>query len=235
MERCIYYKNSENLRFDKQEHVIPAGLGGKQMLKKGVVSNEANESFSGIELVLLRDSIIGLNRMNNGPGKRGSLNLNKVKNPVMRVIRPDSEYSQMDFVLGFIFMGKSVVIPQLTTYFDHHSISYQYLATNINVPSVDILQAELNQNLIQFLEDKKRKYKPVHMPFTTDKHLVHIGWYKKNWYVTTSFKVKLNLDILAGDMLPLLYKLREELKNKKTLFKPKFMEEVVLDLKTNLI
>ena len=70
MTQCIYYKKSEqHLRFDKEEHVIPAGLGGIQKLQRGTVSDEANEKFSKLETVVLRNSFIGLNRMNNGPGK----------------------------------------------------------------------------------------------------------------------------------------------------------------------
>lgn len=226
MSGCIYYKNSDNLRFDKQEHVIPAGLGGKRMLEKGIVSDEANEKFSKVELVVLRNSIIGLNRMNNGPGKRGSHNLNKVKNPIMRVIKPDSYYSQMEFLLGFIFMGKSVVIPQLTTYFDQQSITHKYLAADININSIDNLQTEMNDKVIQFLKNKNRKYKLVSMPFTTDKLFLHIGFHQKNWYVATSMKGKPPLDFLAHELLPSLYKLKEKSKNQKMLSKLEFIEEV---------
>lgn len=234
MNRCIYYKKSEDLRFDKQEHVIPAGLGGKQMLEKGVVSDEANEKFSKTELKVLRDSIVGLNRMNNGPGKRGSLKLKKVKNPTVTVIRPDSTNDKIDILLGFVFMGKSVVIPQLATYWEEYSLSYQYAALNLDISSMDFLQTELNDKLIHFLESKKRNYRPVHVPFTTDKNFVHIGYYQKTWYVATSFKVRLNLDVFAADMLPVLYELREKIKNDKEAFKPEFMDNVVFKFERDL-
>ena len=42
---CIYYKRFD-LRFNKEEHVIPAGLGGTLKLSKGYVSDEANEFFT---------------------------------------------------------------------------------------------------------------------------------------------------------------------------------------------
>ena len=32
---CVYYKDAEGLRFEKQEHIIPAFLGGKKMLDQG--------------------------------------------------------------------------------------------------------------------------------------------------------------------------------------------------------
>ena len=39
---CIYLGNSDKLTYQKQEHVFPAGLGGKRMLDYGVVSDQAN-------------------------------------------------------------------------------------------------------------------------------------------------------------------------------------------------
>lgn len=68
MGYCIYYKKTEpDLRFDKEEHIIPAGLGGIHKPEKGSVSDEAYEKFSKIETVALRNSIIAFNRMNPTP------------------------------------------------------------------------------------------------------------------------------------------------------------------------
>ncbi len=53
---CVYYKDAEGLRFEKQEHIIPAFLGGKKMLDQGVVSDQANELFSGKISRFLHDS-----------------------------------------------------------------------------------------------------------------------------------------------------------------------------------
>lgn len=233
MELCIYYKKSEGLRFTKQEHIIPAGLGGKQMLGKGVVSDQANERFSKTELKVLRDSFIGLNRMNNGPGKRGSLKLKKVKNPTVTVIKSDSANHKIDTLLGFIFLGKSVVIPQLNTYWDDPPF-YRYVISNIDTSSVDFLKTKLNDNVIDFLESKERNYKSVHMPFTTDKKFVHIGLYEKTWYVTTSFKEQLVLDHFAHDILPTLYDLREKLKCAKYSFDLDYREDMVFKFKKEL-
>lgn len=234
MEHCIYYKKHEGLRFDKQEHIIPAGLGGKQMLAKGVVSDEANEMFSKTELKVLRDSFIGLNRMNNGPGKRGSLKLKKVKSPTITVLRPDVANEKIDILLGFIFMGESVVIPQLATYWERNSLSYHYAALNLDIPSIKLFQIEMNEKIIQFLESKKRNFRPVHVPFSTDKNFAHIGYYKNTWYVATSFKRRLNLDVMAADLLPVLYELREKLENEKSSFKPDFMDKVVFKFEKKL-
>lgn len=55
MGNCIYLKKSEpDVRFTKREHVIPAGLGGIAKLSLGVVSDEANEYFSPLEMETLR-------------------------------------------------------------------------------------------------------------------------------------------------------------------------------------
>lgn len=68
---CIYYGESENLTYEKQEHVIPAGLGGHIKLGKGVVSDQANEYFSPLERDVLEKSFVMVNRVIEGPGKRG--------------------------------------------------------------------------------------------------------------------------------------------------------------------
>lgn len=64
--------------------------------------------FSKLETVVLRNSFIGLNRRNNGPGKRGNLNVKKVKTPVMHVLKQE-EGSPIDFLLGFIFSGNLIL------------------------------------------------------------------------------------------------------------------------------
>lgn len=69
---CIYYGNERNLTYEKQEHVFPAGLGGIAMLPKGMVSDQANELFSPLEAKLMHDSLISIERVLFGPGKRGS-------------------------------------------------------------------------------------------------------------------------------------------------------------------
>ena len=234
MTICIYYKNTKDLNFNKQEHIIPAGLGGKQMLEKGIVSDEANEEFSKTELKVLRNSIIGLNRMNNGPGKRGSLKLKKVQNPPVTVIRSDSVNDKIGILLGFIFMGKSVAIPQLNTYWKKDSVSYSYTAPNLDLPSFNFSPSEINDNFINFLKSRKRIYRTIPVTFTTDKNFVHIGYYNKTWYIATSFKVRLDLNVFASDMLPILYKIKEQLKNDNAVSKPEFMDDIVFKFEKKL-
>lgn len=99
---CVYYKDAEGLRFEKQEHIIPAFLGGKKMLDQGVVSDQANELFSGIEKHVSMESFININRMFLGPGKRGSKNPKKAGSAKISVMCSQNGRAS----LGYILMGK---------------------------------------------------------------------------------------------------------------------------------
>ena len=70
---CMYGKSAEGT-FEKREHIIPAFMGGMQKLPKGSVCDEINELFSPMEFHVSQHSILALNRMFYGPGKRGSQN-----------------------------------------------------------------------------------------------------------------------------------------------------------------
>lgn len=227
MGHCIYYKKSDgDLRFAKEEHVIPAGLGGRQTLERGIVSDEANEKFSKIEVKVLRNSILALNRINFGPGKRGSFNVNRVKNPIMQVLK-DEKSTFEEFMLGFIFIGKNITIPQIIIHFDGNIVKTSYVSTTLIEQDIDNFYLDFDKKLIQFLQNKKRNYKPVQMPFIympyrVNKHFVSIGHYQGKWYIATSHK-NLNLDFIALTILPIL---TERASNK--LHKPKLLD---LDLK----
>ena len=105
---CVYYKDAEGLRFEKQEHIIPAFLGGKKMLDQGVVSDQANELFSGIEKHVSMESFININRMFLGPGKRGSKNPKKAGSAKISVMCSQNGRAS----LGYILMGKPKQIMQ---------------------------------------------------------------------------------------------------------------------------
>jgi hypothetical protein len=210
---CIYYKKTEpDLCFDKEEHIIPAGLGGIQKLRKGSVSDEANEMFSKIETVALRNSLVAINRMNFGPGKRGSLNIKKIKSPVMRILKQE-EYN-VEFLLGFIFAGQSYIIPQIILDFNDEENSFipYFISTMLNEQLIVDFPSELIKKLMQFSEDKDRKFKLVYMPFETYKHFINIGYYEGKWYAATSHKT-INMNFLAEDLLfPMLNQMLEESK-----------------------
>lgn len=235
MGYCIYYKKSNpHLHFDKEEHVIPAGLGGIQKLKKGTVSDEANEKFSKLETVVLRNSLIALNRMNNGPGKRGGLNVKKVKSPVMRVLKQEKG-SSVEFVLGFIFAGQSYIIPQIILDFDIKSNTFlpMYMSTVLDEQSISDFPLDLDKKLIQLFKNKNMSWKLVNLPFETTKHFINIGHYQGKWYATTSFKI-INKDLLALDMLPMLNEKLKESEDKKRLSKPEILGELLLKYEDKL-
>ncbi|MEX6702035.1 hypothetical protein ABS315_20925 [Peribacillus frigoritolerans] len=233
---CIYYKKSdEDLRFDKEEHIIPAGLGGIQKLEKGTVSDEANEKFSKLETVALRNSFIAINRMNFGPGKRGSLNVKKIKSPVMRVLKQEGD-NVLEFVLGFIFAGQSYFIPQIILDFDDEDNSFipYFMSTILNGKSIEDFPLELIGNIIEFLESEKREFKLVHMPFETNKHFINIGYYERKWYAATSHKT-INMDLLAENLLlPMLKEMKDKSKEKKEFSKPEILSELLFEYKDQI-
>lgn len=241
MSFCIYYKKADpDLRFDKEEHVIPAGLGGIKKLEKGTVSDEANERFSKEELVVLRDSPIGLNRMNNGPGKRGNLNVNKIKQPRVQVLEQNKEQGVLDFLLGFIFAGDSYPIPQLVVEFNDYKdetsvLSPIYISPNMDESSIGNFQMELNKDLIRFFANDEKKYQTLQVPFKTNKHLVHIGHYRGRWYVASSLNKPINMDNLGKTLVWLmLSQIKEKSRNEKKLNKPQIINKPLLRYKKQL-
>lgn len=73
MENCIYIESNISLTYNKQEHVLPAGLGCVDKLEQGLVSDQANIIFSKYELDFLENTPLGFVRQRN-IGKRGNLN-----------------------------------------------------------------------------------------------------------------------------------------------------------------
>lgn len=206
MKNCIYYLDSNiNLKFNKQEHVIPAGLGGITKLDKGMVSDEANEVFSKKELRALRESFIAVNRMNLGPGKRGNLNFNKIKNPKMRVLQQVDKNHDIEFLLGFIYAGNSYIIPQLILSFDDDegTVKPNFTASPFHEDNINEFPLGFNKRLKSFLKFHNNNFTLIEMPFQTNSHFINVGFYKGKWYAATSHKI-INMDILAKEFLPMV-------------------------------
>lgn len=222
MSSCIYLNKTEaNLNYTKREHVIPAGLGGINKLPLGSVSDEINEKFSRIERIALQKSFVSINREKFGPGKRGSLNINKVNNPLIMLMK-EGENSNEIFRLGFLFAGESYLIPQIYLDFNDEegSISISYYSTIFEVEEVKQIISSFKSQLIAFLRDQYREFILIDMPFTTDKHFICLGCFKGKWFAATSHKI-INMDYLAIDLLPELVKeeVNEPVVQPKTLFK----------------
>jgi hypothetical protein len=106
------------IRNFQAKSIIPAGLGGITKLPHGYVSDAANNYFSSCELRALRNSFLAINRNNNGPGRRGSLNVQHARSPVIQVfdaVVPENELDTMlvPFRLGFLFSGVVQILPQI--------------------------------------------------------------------------------------------------------------------------
>ena len=170
---CIYFKNQTNLTYTKQEHIFPAGLGGNQKLANGVVSDQANELFSRHELTLMRFSLIALDRMLFGPGKRGSTSIEKAyKSPITAGVDDLGKV-----VLSYTMLGSPYNIPQF------HS---QGTSASVTLPWQDGISSD---NLIKSLCSKMSTFSGT---FT---HIVSknvpnndmiVGVYEDKFYVATA-------------------------------------------------
>lgn len=107
---CIYYGDILGLTYKKREHIFPAGLGGKMMLPKGYVSDQANELFSPLEAALMHNSLLSTTRALLGPGKRGSFNSKKTSKSKVSVL----ENSDGKIALGYISGKNGYYINSLT-------------------------------------------------------------------------------------------------------------------------
>lgn len=73
MNKCIYYKDKNDLTFTNREHIFPKAIGGIQRLDIGVVSDQANKFFANnLEIKTLRESEIVIGRIVNGYNKKPS-------------------------------------------------------------------------------------------------------------------------------------------------------------------
>lgn len=195
---CIYYL--EDLPCNSREHVFPAALGGRTMLPIGYVSDEANASFSKIELEVFRSSFIAINRRNLGPGKRGSLRMQDSTNPQMLIMQ-DFDISGDNYKIGFVFRGLTYIIPQIVIDIDDESSSWiPYFASNISQDDAFKSSCSFQRDLVSFLEDPQRNFSFINMPFVTDKHFIAIGQYNNKWYAATSHKF-INMDLFSATFL----------------------------------
>ncbi len=152
---CIYWKSDADLTFNKKEHVFPAGIGCKTTLPKGYVSDKANEETSILEAELLRETL-ALPRIFEGPGKRGSLSVEKqTKSDVCIAV------DELDEVqLAYISLGKPYPIIQI----HKRGILLSVSSPNQNIdydtkPIIDDLfnRLETFHNPFVFIESKRLK------------------------------------------------------------------------------
>ena len=96
---CIYYKGRDGLTYNQQEHILPAGLGGKTKLPKGFVSDQFNNDISKLEEEVMRGSLIALARQFEGPGKRGKLGeKHETKSKVLLTADEENNYFSLCYL-----------------------------------------------------------------------------------------------------------------------------------------
>lgn len=214
-EKCIYFsKDKKDLNYKKQEHIIPASLGGIKKLPVGAVSDEANELFSKNELRAVRYSFLSVNRDNNGPGKRGSFSINKLSNVKINLFEINDKVGSdgidaelIPIRLGFIFCGTVHLIPQI--YFpikDDGSIAKPRMITDMS----SLAKAENDSNNVLLELDKLKlqkqiKYTNVKTNLKVNIKYFCIGMYRDKWYVSSSLnqnKIDIFFEILKCMKLP---------------------------------
>ena len=171
---CIYFPDgTPDLSYNNQEHIFPAGLGGKLKLANIIVSDQANKLFSSLEITLIRHSLLSFERAIYGPGKRGSLAPQHAsKSPVYYSIETETQKP----ILSYMSLGKP------------HTICQFYLCNNkdcyISAPSNN-----LNNQIVflHFLTNLK-KFNNVFTHIlgnTLKENDIIIGYHDKKFYVST--------------------------------------------------
>ena len=156
---CIYYQNQNDLTYEKREHVLPAALGCHTKLESGIVSDQANEYFSPLERSVLKESLILLPRIFEGPGKRGKLSSKKVT-----ASAPSQVTSDGDVFLGYIKKTGEAVSSHSSDQFIINSENKIRFQTEKSTESTKSDMMELRKRIVNMGE----KYVPVNMPDAKD-------------------------------------------------------------------
>ncbi len=137
---CIYYGDMPGLTYKNREHIFPAGLGGKTMLQKGYVSDQANKLFSPLEMSLMRKSIISVPRFFEGPGKRGSLVSSRAS--TSGICKYEADDGTIE--LGYIKAGKPYSIPQVRINIERSEPEFLFITPKVENDPVEILESFKN-------------------------------------------------------------------------------------------
>ncbi|MBW9157577.1 hypothetical protein [Clostridium tagluense] len=201
MDNCIYLGGlSEELTYNSQEHLIPAGLGGRLKLPKGFVSDQANEKFSKYELFGLRKSLLTGNRMRHGPGKRGNQNIKKEKAPVIRMLKENRDNGEN--LLGYIFAGEAYVLPQIRYSFNYLSgkIDVKYVCDNFNIENLESYQLDFRRKIMDFLFNEIKSYNHIDNDIDKNISTVNIGLHKGKWYLATNIS-NFDMDKFSNEVI----------------------------------
>lgn len=157
---CIYYKDRNDLSYVGREHIIPAGIGGINVLPIGTVSDQFNNDISKLEQDFIRNSIIvSPVRQIIGPGSRGrSAEKYETKSKV-HVFRDYPENA--GYSMGYIQKGKPLLIPHVILNTDSGAID---VAFN-NAKGFD------HKRAMQQLQDKMENPEALHIREFCDNEL----------------------------------------------------------------
>ena len=129
---CIYLGDKPELSYKTKEHVIPAALGCRTTLELGVVSDQANQCFSPIELRFLSKSPLQVSRVILGPGERGSLSPKKAKKSKLSVVKTEN-----GFRLGYLKGSDVYVVNQIVIYTDDEGERIKYVHGDVGLSEND--------------------------------------------------------------------------------------------------
>lgn len=222
---CIYNQNS-NGRFNKVEHVVPAGLGGTIKLPRGYVSDDINERFSAKEAKALRTTLVAGFRNYIGPGHRGKMIVSKKINPHMNILKLNKKY-KIDIEniyktkVGFMLDRKTIFIPQI-------AVSFK---SNLKIDNIVFSPGTFddnNNNIINFFNNLF-KIKMDNIIFVNTEHDIEfngaiLGSFYGKWYIyfnipliTTSYilkmirneknKTNIKINVLSGGDYDFSYKI----------------------------
>lgn len=174
---CMYGKRADGT-FEKREHIIPAFIGGMQKLPKGAVCDEINELFSPMEFHVSQHSILALNRMFYGPGKRGSQNRKKSGHKLICVQKMKDGKAR----LGYIDYGAPKLISQI-------ELPLVRNKADGKIPvqmSLDGDYVHCQEEQKQLFLQKIREYNghsTVIKSRQIDEERAILGWYGNKWYL----------------------------------------------------
>ena len=183
-KQCIYYESKE-LTYNKQEHVVPAGLGGTLKLPKGYVSDQANEMFSKLEAIALRTTLIAGVRNYIGPAHRGKMTPHRKNNPHIQLLKLNEKYGyiqsqEMKYKLGFTLDKKAYFLSQILISLNNNLIIDKVVLSGgtYDLKESDSILKTVLPNKIDY-----SKLIPIQTEHRLDFFGVVIGRYYDNLYV----------------------------------------------------
>ena len=195
MNRCIYLNETDDTQeFKKEEHIFPAGIGGIKKLPIGYVSDYVNGIvFSKMELGVMRESIIAIPRMFEGPGKRGSLTIKNESKSKISTFKFNDEENKVS--LGYIKKGKPYQIPQIAVSVGENKLECDIIldskAKNVSEEREEFLKklSNLDQNtILKILNDNG-----------LNKGDFVLGVFENKWYMIAN-DYSLNLECIKDSI-----------------------------------